>query len=244
MSVGDLALKDRLSGELVLPLDKGSTGWASWGSSRELILMVQAQESCQGNQLSSLPDPGPGLWVGPPHLWPAGALEGASPGDQSCRISMIQGNNNRIDNQEDSQWGSSIDSVAEARDLESGQWPIKINVYRWRYEDRGIYYGAHCGTVRYTVGNTVGHTVITLWDTLWDSAAPTTRYLFLLLLLSLIFSFLKFLSYFILFGRGRYKGEGWIQRDWETRGNWGTWCAIHKESIKNLKRLNNSVAAI
>jgi hypothetical protein len=66
------------------------------------------------DQLTELSGPDPGIWIGPPHCLPhpriARVNEGASPTD-------LHDTEQNQDIQEESQWGSSLDWVAEAKGL-------------------------------------------------------------------------------------------------------------------------------
>ena len=66
---------------------------------------------------------------------------------KSCRVTMTQGNNKDV--QEESQWRSSIDSVAEGRDLKSDQWLIAVNICKQSYVDKSVYWLTCCNTAQF-----------------------------------------------------------------------------------------------
>jgi hypothetical protein len=95
-----------------------SIGWASWGRVGKLIL--------QADQFRYLSDQHTGLWVGLPQYlscwWIPGVRKGSGPTDLKLQDLHDTGQQQNI--LEESQWGSSIDSVAETRGLELDQWPL------------------------------------------------------------------------------------------------------------------------
>jgi hypothetical protein len=160
-----------------------------------------AQESWWDDQLSYHTGLDPELSTGlSQHLWTAGMHEGAGPEEPK----LLHDTGQQQDIREESQWGSGIDSIAEARGLEPGQWQVKLfrqrGIYYMTHCDtqRGIYYMTHCDTQRgihcmthwHTKGNSLydilWHTKgYILYDTLWHPAVSTAR-----VYLSL-FSFMK-----------------------------------------------------
>ena len=98
-----------------------------------------AQESWWDDQLSYHTGLDPELSAGlSQHLWTAGMHEGAGPEEPK----LLHDTGQQQDIREESQWGSGIDSIAEARGLEPGQWQVKL------FRQRGIYYMTHCDTQR------------------------------------------------------------------------------------------------
>lgn len=95
----------------------------------ELIRTVLEQEQCADNsattqasiQGSELAHP-----ISTPSLWTAGASERARPADPKLQDLHDTGQAQAI--WEESHWGSSVDDVAEARDLKTGQWLIAANI--------------------------------------------------------------------------------------------------------------------
>jgi hypothetical protein len=104
---------------------------ASWDSAGELDLVAHVQESWRADHLSYYPGLHPGLlsWsiltsISSRNCW---RVEKG----QFCRSKASgspwhTGQEQR--NWEESWWGSGIDSVAEARDLEPDQWLSTMNV--------------------------------------------------------------------------------------------------------------------
>lgn len=88
---------------LVLTLGRaGST--LHLGSKEELALVAWVLVSLWADQLSYYPGSHPGLWVGPPRLWVAGACEGASPAQQKLQDRHNSGQQrSRIDSASGSQ---------------------------------------------------------------------------------------------------------------------------------------------
>jgi hypothetical protein len=80
------------------------------------------------------------------HLWISGICERTSPTDP--KLQYLHDTWQQQDNREESWWGPSIDGVTEARDLESYQWLIIINLCNWRCVDGGIYCGTHYDTLQ------------------------------------------------------------------------------------------------
>lgn len=93
-------------GELAPPL-------ANWIGLVRAVLGTVVQESWPAHYH-------PGLWVSPPHLWPAGACKGASSTDPN--LQSLHDTGQQQDIKEESLWGSSIDSIAE------DQWTFTSSV--------------------------------------------------------------------------------------------------------------------
>lgn len=93
----------------------------------ELAVGSWEQESCPcpspkqhsrdgpGYKLRYLSGPDPGLWIGPTHWWIAGVHEGACP--TYPKLQDLYDTGQQKNNQEESQYDSSIDGLAEARGL-------------------------------------------------------------------------------------------------------------------------------
>lgn len=115
--------------DLTLPATNGNIGWPSQNIAGELALAAQIRESWQNILLNY--HPGPGLWVdlhqNLHHLWTVGACERTNSADP--KLQDLHDTEQQQDNQEESQWGSDIDDVTEARDLEPNQWLIAMNIY-------------------------------------------------------------------------------------------------------------------
>lgn len=99
-----------------LPLVIWEIGWASWGSSGEVNLVMQAQLSWWTDQLNYFSDPDPGISLGLPqhlkHLWLLHRVKGQVLQNKKCRISMTP-DNNRTCIWEESWYGTGIVSVVE-----------------------------------------------------------------------------------------------------------------------------------
>jgi hypothetical protein len=88
-------------------------------STGDLALVTWAQESWQADQLTQLPPKHKSISLSWSTLtWSAGACEGA--GSTDPKLQDLHDTGQQQDVWEESQWGPSIDSVAEARGLEPG----------------------------------------------------------------------------------------------------------------------------
>jgi hypothetical protein len=101
---------------------------------RKVLLVVRMQEGLWTGQLSCHPGPDPGLRIGPPqnlhHLWIVGMPERCGPA--ASKLQDLRDTGWHQDNWEESWWGSSIDGVTEARDLEP-------NTLQWTFSSEDVW---------------------------------------------------------------------------------------------------------
>ena len=172
----------------------------------EPTLVVQIRESPCYDQLSYQAGPDPGLWDGLPqnlyYLQTVEMCERASPADP--KLQDLYDTGQQQDNQEESSWGSNIYGVTEARDLESDQWLIAMNICKWRCVDKGVYCETHLTYYSF-------HGFYVLFC-----------FIFVVGRLLFLFSFDRKVARV----EGWYKGKG---DEWD----WGAGCETHNEWIKS-----------